>query len=303
MWTTWTFRLASLGLAACTAQPDLTARSEPMATGEEEVSGMALADTLRIDRFSGRLVLIAGDGPEAEIVSLDPGTGSAPTPEVRREKGTLVVEGGTPEGGHNCIVQNGEMRVQFSGGPSLSLDDLPRLEIAVPDETALTLGMIAGEVTAGPLSRLTARLTSCAQLTIGDVADQANLILGGNSRVALNSVETLTVSAGGGSSLEVGASSKRTSLTLSGGARVNIGSVSGTLEAAQDGSTRTEIASGNLDRLDLSLGGAARFSFPGQTDMARLALEQASNANLGPVGRVEELRQGAAARLTIEAQD
>ncbi len=301
MWTTWTLRLACLGLTACTAQPNLAAQGEPRGTGAEEASDMNTTDTVRIERFSGRLVLIPGDGAEAEVVSLDPGAEAAPMPQVRREAGTLVVDGGTPEGGHNCIVQNGEMRIQLSGGPSLSLDDMPRLEIAVPVETALDLGMVAGDATMGPLARFTARLTSCTRLAAGDIAGEADLTLGGNSDVTLGSVETLTTTAGGGSTLEVDATRIRANLTLSGGARVKFGSVAGTLHATQGGGTRTEIASGRLDQLDLTLGGAARFTFPGQTRAARLTLEQASNAKLGPVESVERLQQGTAARLAIAA--
>lgn len=233
----------------------------------------------RLEHAAARLVVVAEDRPDVAY-TVTPGKAALPTPQMRREGDTLILDGGLePERGHSRIkgcdarsmghtVDGWEdwsidlgRSVRIDGLGSVEPADLPLVTVRVPlDAHVQASGAVFGEI--GRTRSLNLASGGCGDWKVGDVQGAMKVALGGSGALHAGRADKADISIGGSGDVWLTDAAALTA-NIGGSGMVRARTVNGPVNANIGGSGNVVIDGGTSPRLSANVAGSGNLIYKG----------------------------------------
>jgi hypothetical protein len=209
------------------------------ACGAAALVSPALAETLSIEDYAGRIQIQTGDYPELEIEVIPGESGAAPV--VSRNADGVTVEGDwNPEGfwasadnGGQCRGDGAQREIRLErGGRHYRVSELPLIRVTAPRGVNLEIddSLIDGE--AGDLGAASIGLAGCSALDVASVAGAMDVDMVGVGNLRIGDIGgRLDADVAGAGEMDVGAVNGGAEIDIAGAGDMEIAHISGSVDA------------------------------------------------------------------------
>lgn len=259
------------------------------------VAGPAMAETLDIRNFAGRVEIRTGDVAGIQVDVTPGGAGASPT--VARVAGGVTVTGDYERdweawehgrGGQDCRGDGADREIRFArGGRYHRFSDLPLIRVTAPRGLDLRMDEVVVDGSAGEIGSADLALAGCARLDIAAVSGTFDGRLAGVSELSVGAVGgDMTLEFAGAGALDVGDIAGALDADIAGAGEFRIGAVRGGADLDVAGAGQIDIAY-VAGALDVDMAGAGDLNIEGG-DVDLISVD---------VVGIGDVRYGGAARL------
>lgn len=293
--------------------------------------------TLLIENFVGTVNMITGD---AFSVSGDTGNISA------LQDSGLIINGNETIENSSCKKLNGNIDISFGKkrwfkriGGYKNLGEYPKLEITVPSHAHLEIrdSIIFGS--GADFGSVDAKIKSCGQLTLGDIAGplvlkvsgsgdftagdvgDSKIRISGSGDVRLNNMKSAAIDLSGSGDLIASDISGPAEITAKGSGDIHLGDIAGPLkyagqgssdfsaqsinesaEITLSGSSNIDIKDGTLRDLRISSSGSSEIEFGGKTDTVYVRAKGSSEIDIKMAKNAADVKTSGSAEVEINGE-
>lgn len=230
------------------------------------------AQHVEITRFVGEVEIQSG-GVNQVSVEYDNGDGLVDAPDFHVDGDTLEIKQVSRFTDINCRSRNGGLRIAIGRrGDYAPIAAYGRLVVRVPDGADVTLrgGAAAGVI--GDVGELDLGLSSCSDITAGDVAGDAEVAVNGSGDIEVGDVGgDLDAAVNGSGDIHIGSVAGSLDLAINGAGSIEVAHVNGDINAAIRGSGDITIRGGAAPVLDVAVMGSGDVRFDGVAGDVELA--------------------------------
>ena len=240
--------LALAGVGAAAAQ---TAPAAPASVARQwvryEASEVTLRDVAGLVRVT----------PErrADVALSIVNSGPLPAPQVRVSRGRLVVDGGLRRQIRSCRVEGNSFEVTTSRRGRLRGEELPVIELRVPEHAVVAAGG-ALRLHMAPAASANVRLDGCGDADIVRVDGRADVALAGAPDLRLYEAGSAEVSVAGSGDVVVGVVRSGLTVSIAGAGDFTAARADGPTNIALQGAGDVLIRDGRATTLAVSIAGA-----------------------------------------------
>jgi len=239
--------------------------------------GPALAESydaqhVKITRFIGVVDIQAG-GVDRVSVEYDNGEGLVDAPDFHVDGDTLEIEQVARFTDINCRSRNGGRSIAIGRrGDYAPIAAYGRLVVRVPDGAEVALRGGAADGVIGDVGELDLGLSSCSDITAGDVAGDAEVAVNGSGDIEVGQVGgDLDAAVNGSGDIHIGSVAGSLNLAINGSGTIDVARVNGNIDAAIRGSGDIVIRGGEAPVLDVAVMGSGDVRFDGVAGDVELA--------------------------------
>jgi hypothetical protein len=259
-------RLASVALLAGVSSLALAAAASAQSSTETYD-----AVDLHLERVVG-LIAIETGGFDRITVEYDAGDGLVDAPRFEVDGDTLEIVQLGRRNDISCRSRGRGLQLRVERGDYADLADYGRFVIRMPADSKVHIegGAISGTV--GDVGELELGVSSCGDITVGDVAGDASVAVNGSGDVVVGNVGgALSTAVNGSGDVEIGAVADGVDAAINGSGDVSIASVNGDIDAAIHGSGDVTISGGQVRSMDVAIMGSGELRFDGVAENVSLA--------------------------------
>ena len=213
-------------------------------------AGAAQADTgVSLKNIAARVVVIPENRSDIDLRVVY-GKAKVPVVMVHTEGNKLVADGKLGRRGVGCKADGADV----PGVGFVALADLPTVYIRTPPDAKVTTGgAVWGEVRASRSLEL--GVGGCGKWTLGDVANKAEVSIGGSGDVTAGRMGDSEINIGGSGNFTGGAA-QALEANIGGNGDVSLSRVDGPVEVNIGGSGNVTVGAGQSPRLEVNIAGS-----------------------------------------------
>ncbi len=245
-------------------------------------------------KYAAARVVVTPEDRQDIAISID-NPGHTPMPEVRMDRGRLIVDGRLRGRVSDCSADSVELR----GYGTIARAELPLIQIRAPRTLAVEVGG-ASNSQIGPAQALNASFSGCGIAQIGDVAENLSIDLAGSGEVRTGSAGGLSADLAGSGELYVGAVADGAKVDIAGSGRVDIASLTGSLSMDGAGSGDLIIQGGAVTDANIDLAGSGDVSIA--APVQRLEVSIVGSGDVDVAAAVGDIQADIAGSGGISAQ-
>lgn len=251
----------------------------------------AAAPSVDVRNAVARMVVI----PEARSdvdVQISGGDARLPRPQVRREGGRAIVDGGLAHRIASCRSEGGgaglRRSVDVRGIGRVDYDQLPVITARVPMNAAVGVGgAVWGEI--GPTASLNLAHAGCGDWTVAPVRGALDLATAGSGDTRARTAGRLNSATRGSGDLFMDAVDGPTRVSIAGSGDVRIGRVGGEVADDTAGSGDVVIDGGRASNVAVRIAGSGDFVFRGEAGALSATIAGSGDVHVahvtGPVSK------------------
>lgn len=240
--------ICALVLAAAAAIPSASAQQEARWLRFQGAHELQLRDVAAVVR------VVPED--RADVLVLVTHQGPLPTPELRQQRGRLIVDGGVRRIESCRALENGGFEVRTRQHGRLQTAQLPRIELRVPRAVNLSAGGAVRLNVAGQAETVRARLGGCGDVEIEGARGSAEITVAGAQDVRLYEAESARIVVAGAGDVVLGAVREGLTVSVAGSGDVTAAHVDGPTSLVIQGSGDITIREGRADPMSVTVAGS-----------------------------------------------
>lgn len=229
------------------------------------------AEKLRLIRVVGLLDIQTGG--DRITVDYEPGSASIQAPEFDVDGDTLEITQLGRRDEVNCRSRDDRLQVEIENDGYNPLEDYGTWRIRIPAGASVEVGggSLSGSI--GDVGELSLGMSSCGDITVGDVAGDADLAMNGSGDIIVGNVgEKLSVAINGSGDIKVGTVGGEISAAINGSGDIEVASLNGgDLNAAINGSGDVRVLGGEASNISAAVMGSGDVSFAGVAQRVNLS--------------------------------
>ena len=236
------------------------------ALGSLAMTSVAAAQTVKVENAIARVVYMPEERSDI-VVEVTGNTANLPAPQVRRERGNVVIDGQLGRRGFRSMNCNGGTRSTPPSRPGegasvstretgrVALEDAPMIVVRGPRGITIRAdGAVYGAVGRGAES-VDLGSSGCGTWVVANVPGQVKLAISGSGDVWTGSAEDMTIQISGSGDVRV-ANVEDLSVAIAGSGDVSVRRADGDVRVSIAGSGDVTIADGRIDNLSVNLAGS-----------------------------------------------
>lgn len=263
------------------------------------LASAAQAGEVEINNAVARVVVIPEDRTDIEV-TIDQGSAGLPALEVRRRGDDVIIEGGLDRRIRNCrsegfngdpmnLASNVTVTVRDLG--TIRMADAPLIVVRTPMNVEIDSdGAVWGAI--GRADSVDLGAGGCGDWTVGNVAGDLSVGIGGSGDVRTGTARALDASIGGSGDIRTGAVTSA-DIAIGGSGDVAIATVDGDVDIAIGGAGDVSISGGRAARFDVSIAGSGDVRFDGQAGDVDATIVGVGDVRIARVsGRIDRTIMG-----------